>query len=36
VQIEAIPAAVQPFEIDGTRFYRSAYALKDDPGRSSG
>jgi hypothetical protein len=31
--MEAILAAVQPFEIHGTRFYRIAYALKDDPDR---
>ena len=31
--MEAILAAVQPFEIHSTRFYRIAYALKDDPDR---
>jgi hypothetical protein len=31
--VEAILAAVQPYEIHGTRYYRIAYALKDDPDR---
>jgi hypothetical protein len=31
--IEAILAAVQPYEIHGTRFYRITYAAKDEPDR---
>lgn len=33
--MEAILAAVQPYEIHGTRYFRIAYALKDDPDRIS-
>jgi hypothetical protein len=29
--MEAILAAVQPYDIHGTRYFRIAYALKDDP-----
>jgi hypothetical protein len=29
--MEAILAAVQPYEIHGTRYYRIAYASKDTP-----
>ncbi len=31
--MEAILAAVQPYDIHGTRYVRIAYALKDDPDR---
>jgi hypothetical protein len=31
--MEVILAAVQPFEIHGTRYYRIAYASNDDPDR---
>ncbi|MGE0600390.1 MAG: hypothetical protein AB7J35_14660 [Dehalococcoidia bacterium] len=31
--MEAILAAIQPYEIHGTRYFRIAYALKDDPDR---
>lgn len=31
--VEAILALVEPFEIHGTRYYRIAYARKDDPDR---
>lgn len=31
--MEAILAAVQPYDIHGTRYLRIAYALKDDPDR---
>lgn len=31
--MEAILAAVQPYEIHGTRYFRIAYALKDAPER---
>ena len=31
--MEAILAAVQPYDIHGTRYYRIAYALKDAPDR---
>lgn len=31
--MEAILAAVQPYEIHGTRYFRIAYALKNDPDR---
>jgi hypothetical protein len=31
--MEAILAAAQPYEIHGTRFYRIAYARKDEPDR---
>ena len=31
--MEAILAAVQPYEIHGTRYYRIAYAPQDDPDR---
>ena len=31
--MEAILALVQPYEIHGTRYYRIAYARKDDPDR---
>jgi hypothetical protein len=33
--IEAILAAVQPYEIHGTRYYRIAYAQRDEPDRIS-
>ena len=33
--MEAILAAVQPYEIHGTRYFRIAYALKDVPDRIS-
>lgn len=33
--MEAILAAVQPYEIHGTRYFRIAYALKDDRDRIS-
>lgn len=29
--MEAILAAVQPYDIHGTRYYRIAYALRDQP-----
>ncbi len=29
--MEAILAAVQPYDIHGTRYFRITYALKDDP-----
>jgi hypothetical protein len=29
--MEAILAAIQPYEIHGTRYFRIAYALRDDP-----
>lgn len=29
--MEAILAAVQPYDIHGTRYYRIAYVLKDQP-----
>jgi hypothetical protein len=29
--MEAILAAVEPYEIHGTRYFRIAYALKDSP-----
>ena len=31
--MEAILAAVQPYDIHGTRYYRIAYALKEQPDR---
>jgi len=31
--MEAILAAVQPYEIHGTRYFRIAYASADDPDR---
>jgi hypothetical protein len=31
--VEAILASVQPYDIHGTRYFRIAYALKDDPDR---
>ncbi|MEO6045405.1 MAG: hypothetical protein ABIQ47_16010 [Tepidiformaceae bacterium] len=31
--MEAILAAVQPYDIHGTRYLRIAYAAKDDPDR---
>lgn len=31
--MEAILAAAQPYEIHGTRYWRIAYARKDDPDR---
>jgi len=31
--MEAILAAVQPYDIHGTRYYRIAYSLKDQPDR---
>ncbi len=31
--MEAILAAVQPYDIHGTRYVRIAYARKDDPDR---
>jgi hypothetical protein len=31
--MEAILAAVQPYEIHGTRYYRIAYTTADDPDR---
>ena len=31
--MEAILAAVQPYDIHGTRYFRIAYALKSDPDR---
>jgi hypothetical protein len=31
--LEAILAAAQPYEIHGTRYWRIAYARKDDPDR---
>lgn len=31
--MEAILADVQPYDIHGTRYYRIAYALKDQPDR---
>jgi hypothetical protein len=31
--MEAIIAAVQPYEIHGSRYYRIAYASTDDPDR---
>lgn len=31
--MEAILAAIQPYEIHGTRYFRIAYSPKDDPGR---
>lgn len=31
--MEAILAAVQPYEIHGTKYFRIAYALKGDPDR---
>jgi len=31
--MEAILAQVQPYDIHGTRYYRIAYAVKDDPDR---
>jgi hypothetical protein len=30
-EVEAILAAVQPYEIHGTRYFRFAYARKDNP-----
>lgn len=33
--MEAILAAAQPYEIHGTRYWRIAYARKDDPDRVS-
>jgi len=33
VAMEAILAAIQPYEIHGTPYFRIAYALKDDPDR---
>lgn len=33
--MEAVLAAVQPYEIHGTRYYRIAYARKDDPDQIS-
>jgi hypothetical protein len=33
--VEAILASVQPYDIHGTRYYRVAYALKDEPDRVS-
>ncbi len=33
--MEAILASVQPYDIHGTRYYRVAYALKDEPDRVS-
>ncbi|MGE3076259.1 MAG: hypothetical protein AB7N24_10295 [Dehalococcoidia bacterium] len=31
--MEAILAAIQPYDIHGTRYFRIAYALKADPDR---
>ena len=31
--MEAILASIQPYEIHGTRYFRIAYALKNDPDR---
>ncbi|MFN0094703.1 MAG: hypothetical protein ACKVVT_07985 [Dehalococcoidia bacterium] len=31
--MEAILAAIQPYDIHGTRYFRIAYALKDAPDR---
>jgi hypothetical protein len=33
--VEAILASVRPYDIHGTRYYRIAYALKDEPDRVS-
>jgi hypothetical protein len=33
--MEAILAAVQPYEIHGTKYYRIVYAAKDTPDRMS-
>ena len=31
--MEAILAAIEPYEIHGTKYYRIAYARRDDPDR---
>jgi len=33
--MEAILAAIQPYDIHGTRYFRLAYALKDSPDKVS-